>query len=151
MKSRVVASVLAVVGAFALSATGAQAGGGFGGSGVTGFFVCHGINGGDQGQVVDIQSDELGTDPIRDVRIGSGVLGCTGVTVTDPATALEITPGTGTYMKCYTISVPRRPIAAPAGTPTLYAAIDSFEPDPGETVIASAIRYLCGTANFIPQ
>ncbi len=147
MTSKGFVVALAMLGMLALSATGARAGGGFGGGGpLSGFFVCHGINGGDQGLHVNIESDELG-GTLTNVRVGSGVLGCTYVRLTRADTGAPIDAPEGLFLKCYTIAASRVPPGPPAGTPTAWTVADAFEPA-GETVVASEVRFLCGTANF---
>jgi hypothetical protein len=139
---------LAIVAILVLTTAGAHAGGGFGGNvPQTGFFVCHGINGADQGLLVNIETDELGGSTLTNIRVGSGVLGCTYVSVSraDTGAAIEAVPGQ--FLKCYTIAGSQRPPAPPAGTPTAWTATDAFVPE-GETVITSGVRYLCGTGDF---
>jgi hypothetical protein len=153
MKSGIIWGVLAVVAVVALRMGTAEAGGAAGGDvSVGSFLACHGINGGDVGQVVDMTSDELGEDR-SSVRIGSAVLGCTPVRLFESDTGAEIVPNPGSFLKCYVTSVARRPASPPRGTPTAYNAIDSFVDvdEGGETVVASELRYLCGPANFVQE
>lgn len=153
MNSRIGWGVLAVVAIVALPVGTAQAGGAAGGGGSVGsFLACHGINGGDVGRVVDMTSDELGEDR-SGVRIGSAVLGCTPVRLFEAGTPVEIIPDPRSFLKCYVISVPRRPGEPPRGTPTAYNTTDAFidTDEGGETVVASELRFLCGPANFIQE
>ena len=61
----VLLSMLAVIGILALSATGAQASGGGGVPSVlTGFLVCHEIEGKDPGRTFDVESPIFGPGPI---------------------------------------------------------------------------------------
>ena len=158
MKASGMVRMLTGFGLVVLGATVAHAGGGQGiAPSLTSFFVCHNINGSDQGQTVDVKTDELGFPDVdkNSVRVGSGVLACTQVRVYPEGDAVnEIVPGSlvplvpnGPYLKCYTVSSPRKPGAPPAGTPTQFTATDYFEPT-GETLQASALRYLCAPAQI---
>lgn len=127
MKSRFVLRVLAAIGILALSATVAQAGDGGKPSALTGFFVCHSINGGSPGHVVDLESPNFGPNRLS-VKIGNGTLACffaklysqgelaDGVgnlaNEVDPNAPTDSTapPGSAQFgqLKCYTVSVPRK-------------------------------------------
>ncbi len=167
-KCKLVSQVVAVIGILTLFVTLAHAGSGngTGGGSTSSFIVCHGINGLDQGQHVDIYTDELGYPnnlSWQNVRVGSGVLACTPVRVAvHPSsfdgtniTGTEIVPGenapNGTYLKCYTIAVPRTNL--PAGRLTQFDFSDYFDPyPPGEIDQASTVQLLCAPANAtLPQ
>lgn len=149
MKSKVVISVLAVIGIVALSVTAAQAAGGIPFP-ITSFFVCHGINAdAPPGPlVVDVDSSVFGTTP-KNVKIGGGVLACVVATLKDTLGAL-ISPTplnsspTQEGIKCYTFSASRQ--SAP-GLRNNYTVTDHFVIDPD--VQASQIQYICAPANFL--
>jgi len=151
VKSRVVLSVLAVIGILALSATGAQAGPGGSPSPLTSFFVCHGINNGDaSGAVVDVDSSFFGANPLR-VKIGSGILACAFAKLFNPVTNTEIDPnlvaplpGQKEQLKCYAFSASRRPSSGP---PTRYDVTDTLVGTDTD-VQAERLQYICGPATF---
>ena len=151
MKSRVVLSVLAVIGILALSATVAQAGPGGSPSPLTSFFVCHGISNGDaSGMVVDVQESFFGANPLR-VKIGSGILACafaklfyTGTTTEIDPNPVAPLPGEKEQLKCYAFSASRQPSSGP---PTLYDVTDTLG-GVDTDVQANRLQYICGPATF---
>lgn len=145
MNGKVVLSLLAPIAILALSPAMAQAGGGQGAGTLVGFFACHGINGGDQGQVVDLTGDELGVDR-QGIRVGSGIAACTPVQLFDAATGNEISAGAGSYLKCYSTAGARKPADPPQGPPARYNAADAF--DPADTVQVTGDLVLCAPAEF---
>ena len=161
MKCRLVLKVLSAIGVVALSSTVAQAGDGGSPVALTGFFVCHSINGSNVGHVVDMQGSTFG-ERLR-VRIGSGTLACAFTKLFTPGTnfAAELEPnpvaglGTEGQMKCYTASVPRQPGGGTApGTFTVTDMLYQSSPTSNtvagtETVLASDIRLVCGPAQLL--
>jgi hypothetical protein len=144
VKSRVISGVLAVIAILALSATAAQAGAGGTPSALTSFFVCHGINGDDPGQVVDLESPVLGPNR-QNVRIGNGTLACAFAKLFRAGTTTEISPGAGHGdLKCYTVSVARQASSKP---PTRYTVTDELFGEETD-VQTSEIRYICAPATF---
>ena len=144
MKSKVVLGVLVAIGIFALSATAAQAGSGGFPSPLTSFFVCHGINGDDPGQVVDVQSSFFGLNP-QNVRIGNATLACAFAKLFRGETEIAPNPlNTHQQLKCYTLSVARQPGASP---PTRYSVTDELLGVDAD-VHASQLQYICAPASF---
>jgi len=156
VKSKVVLGMLAVIGIFALSTTGAQAGEGGKPSPLTSFFVCHSINGDDPGKVVDVESPVFG--PTRqNVRIGNGTLACAWAKLFRLGTTDEIKPNPDVnleQLKCYTVSVSRKP-ATTGQLPPRYNATDvlfgdllPFAVAVEQDIQVSELRYICGPALF---
>ena len=144
MKSKVVLGVLVAIGIFALSATAAQAGSGGFPSPLTSFFVCHGINGDDPGQVVDVQSSFFGLNP-QSVRIGNATLACAFARLFRAGTEIKPNPSdTHAQLKCYTLSVPRQPGTSP---PTRYSVTDELLGVDAD-VQAFQLQYICAPASF---
>ena len=149
MKSRVGLSALVVIGSLALSAPAAHAGSGGTPFPLTSFFVCHGINGDAPGTVVDVDSSVFGTNPQK-VKIGNGVLACVVAKLKDLLGA-EIDPnpdGTNSDgLKCYAVSVSRRPSATP---PNRYTVTDGLlGVDADADVQANQFQYICAPATFL--
>jgi hypothetical protein len=147
VRCKMILGVLAVMGTLARSATVAQAGAGGFVSPLTSFFVCHSINGDDPGLTVDLQSPVFGPDR-QAVRIGNGTLACAWAKLFGAGTNTEIDPnppgGTGPHdvLKCYTISVAKKP-----SDKTRYTFTDELVG--AETnVQASEIRYICAPSTL---
>ncbi len=146
MKNRVVLSIVAVIAICVLSATSAQAGSGAGIAPFDTFFVCQSIDGGNVGEVVSILT--LGGDPIPGmdkVRIGSGVLTCTNVTVKNSAGGDISGNILSTELKCYSVSV-----KGPKAASQQFVLQDDFGQ---ETVnVSPSPQLLCGPAipTFVP-
>jgi hypothetical protein len=150
MKSKFVLSLLAVIGTLALSATAAHAGAGGTPFALTSFFLCHGINGKDQGVSVDVEGDDFGPNR-QGVRVGSASLACAVAKVFNAGTAEEVQPVpadpqvTRQELKCYSIAVSRKP-EGPGG-PGRYNSTDAFGTEP---VQISQLHYLCAPATSAP-
>ena len=153
MKSKVVISVLAVIGLVALSATAAQAAGGAPFV-IPSFFVCQGINGEDPGRSVSVQGSILLVNP-QGGKLGNGTLACSVAKLVDGVTGTPIPdPPLGVLsdgLKCYSVSVPKRSL-----TPTKFFDITDYlfplDPQSGlriETnVPTSSFQYVCSPATF---
>ena len=125
----------------ALSATGAQAGGGGMPSPLTGFFLCRSINGDDAGRRVDVVSSNPGSGwgfALPGVRIGNAILGCAFTKLLIPTTATEIGPNPGAsfdQLKCYSVSVPRSQTGTPSPSYTVityaFCSVMSTSPTRG--------------------
>ena len=154
MKSRVVISVLAVIGLVALSATAAQAAGGAPFP-ITSFFVCQSINGDNpvnldgSPKAVNVQGSVLLINP-QNAKLGNGTLACAVAKLIDPTTQMEIIPNptkqNSDGLKCYNVSTPK----AGFGTPVIWGQInDDLFPNGQETnVQATSFQYVCGPATF---
>jgi len=148
MKSHVVWGALAVMTILALSATGAQAGGGGFPSALTSFFVCNAISGNASGPVVDLQSPVFPPDRTS-VKIGNATLACAFARLFQPGTANEIAPnpdGSLQQLKCYTVSVPRQ---TGSTNPTNYATNDALLGE--QSVKSTNIQYICAPASFFSE
>jgi hypothetical protein len=154
VKSKVVISVLAVIGLVALSATAAQAAGG-NPFVIPSFFVCQGINGEDPGRSVSVQGSILLVNP-QGARLGNGSLVCSVARLVDAVTGASIPdPPLGVLsdgLKCYNVSVPRR---STTGINTRFDIIDYLFPvDPQSglrietNVPTSSFQYVCSPATF---
>jgi hypothetical protein len=157
MKGKVVLGGLAVIGILALSATGAQAGGGGGKPfPLTSFFVCQGITGEKSGLNVDVEASRLDVNP-QNVTLGNGVLACVvaklfhsgpriSCSADNPCTGkgtvcsipensttgvCEIAPNPDNLdsdgLKCYAVSGPKAPTAPISNT---YNITDDLFPTP---------------------
>ena len=150
MKSRVVLSVLAVIGSFALTATAAEAAGGAPFP-LTSFFVCHGINGQVTGPNVDVQISRLGVNP-QNVKIGGGVLACVVAKLLYAGSPTEILPNPSSVnsdgLKCYAVAVPKKPDSPTAGN-TYQITDDLVGVESGVT--RTGFRYVCSPATFSPD
>jgi len=128
----------------ALSATGAQAGGGGSPSTLTSFFVCNAISGNATGPVVDLQSPVFPPNRLN-VKIGNATLACAFAQLFQPGTAKEINPvpagSSFDQLKCYTISVPRQ-----TGGPTNYTTDDALVG--ADSVKSTSTQYICAPASF---
>ena len=149
MKSRVVISVLAVIGLVALSTTAAQAAGGSPFP-LTSFFVCQGINGDNPGKTVMVGGSVLGTNP-QQVRLGNATLACAVAKLFSPATATtpqtEIIPNpfnlNSSGLTCYSVSTSRKSDAG--GLPLRLNITDDLGgTDP--SVPVSSFQYICAPA-----
>jgi hypothetical protein len=145
VKSKVVLSVLAVVGIVALSMTAAQAAGGSPFV-IPSFFVCQGINGDDPGTTVSVQGSILLVNPTN-ARLGNGTLACVvaklldaaGNPIPDPPNVLS------NGLKCYSVSTSRKP----GGLAFRWDISDFLFPGGTETdVSASSFQYVCSPATF---
>ena len=116
MKSKVVISVLAVIGLVALSATAAQAAGGAPFP-ITSFFVCQSINGDNpvnldgSPKAVNVQGSVLLINP-QNAKLGNGTLACAVAKLLDPTNQnMEIIPNPSRQnsdgLKCYAVTVPK--------------------------------------------
>ena len=158
MKSKVVISVVAVIGIAALSVTAAQAAGGAPFP-IKSFFVCQGISGEDPGIRVDVSGSILLINP-QNGRIGNGTLACAvaklfpagsvHIPCTSPGVPCnEIIPNPSGFnsdgLKCYNVSVPRQA----GGLPVRWDINDFLFPGGTETdVPASSFQYVCSPATF---
>jgi len=150
VKSKVLISVVAVIGLVALSVTGAQAAGNVPIS-IPSFFVCNGISnaGSPPGPVVlNVFASVFGSTP-QNVTIGNGVLACVVAQLKDlKGNLISPTPlnssTTQEGLKCYSFSGSRSSSPAPKGN---YTVTDHFVMDP--FVQANQIQYICAPANFL--
>jgi len=150
VKSKVVISVLAVIGLVALSATAAQAAGG-NPFVIPSFFVCQGINGEDPGKTVGVQGSILLNNPLQ-ARLGNGTLACVvaklvdalGNPIPDPPAVLS------NGLKCYNVSVSRKSTSTIGPPATRWDINDFLFPNNGlETdVPVSSFQYVCSPATF---
>ena len=156
MKGKAMLSVLAAMGILALSATVAQAGSGGSPTLLTGFLVCHGIQGGDPGRDFDVESPVLGpVDPtsgasiLQRIKIAKGALACAFARLFPAGSTVPIEPvepGTGVeQMKCYPISNPQKAKVTP---PTQYNLTDALVGTEVESVPASQLQFLCAPASI---
>ena len=153
MKSKVVISVLAVIGLVALSATAAQAAGGAPFP-ITSFFVCQSINGDTvvnpdgSAKVVTVQESVLLINP-KNAKLGGGTLACAVAKLLDPLTGLEIMPNPSKQqsdgVKCYNVTVPKG-----SGGPVIWGQVnDDLFPGGQETnVPVTSFQYVCSPATF---
>ena len=150
MKSKVVISVLAVIGLVALSATAAQAAGGSPFP-LTSFFVCQGINGNPSGKTVAVFGNVLGTNP-QQATLGNATLACAVAKLLDPKTGQEIPPNPGnlasTGLKCYNVMASRRSDAGGL-PPRLDITDDLFPGGTDQNVPVSSFQYICSPAIMI--
>jgi hypothetical protein len=154
MKSRVVLSVLAVIGILALSATTAQAGSGGNPFPINSFFVCHPINADAPAPAVavDVEGSQFGTNP-QNVTIGQGILACVIAKLFNAGTGNEIDPNPGSVnqegLKCYSFSSSRqsRKQLTP-GVPETYTVTDAFGTDL-DVQAGQLGQYICAPANFL--
>lgn len=137
MKSRVVSSMLAVIGTVALFAAVAHAGGAAGAASFSTFFACESINGASPGQVVGTQ-DFDGVVLDANVQVGKAVLKCRQVNVTDSAGAF-VNPDPSTDLKCYSVNV-----KGPQAGPEELTLVDAFFPSGDPVRVFQPLRYLCG-------
>jgi hypothetical protein len=176
VKGKIVLGGLAVIGILVLSATGAHASGGGLPSALTGFFVCHEIEGNDPGQTFDVESpifgpvDALGAksnciDPttglpgtpciLQKVKMLKGSLACAWARLFPPreqgAPAPDpIEPGSAEKMTCYPIS-PVPPTAKSTPAPH-YDVFDPLFVDQLDIAVPqTAMRYLCAPSGYFPQ
>jgi hypothetical protein len=146
MKSKVLLGMFAVIGLLALSAAGAQAGGGGTPTPLTSFFVCNSISGEDAGLRVNVGSSFWNFNPLN-VRIGNATLGCAFAKLFDPTTGAEINPNpnqTFQQLKCYSVSVSRSTSASPPPSYTVTDSLLGTDPD----VTGSSFQYICAPAGF---
>jgi hypothetical protein len=146
MKSKVILGVFAVTGLLALSAVGAQAGGGGTPSPLTSFFVCNSVSGQDAGLRVDVSSSAWGVNP-QNVRIGNATLACAFAKLFRAGTTTEINPnpdGTFDHLKCYSISVARQAASSPPPSFTVIDELLGVDPD----VQGSSMQYICAPSSF---
>jgi hypothetical protein len=148
VKSKVVISVLAVVGIVALSVTAAQAAGNAPPILIPSFFVCQGISGEDPGKTVTVQGSNLLNNP-QNARLGNGVLACAVARLFDAITGAEIPPPQviSNGLKCYNASVSRK--STGLKPPTRWDVFDSLFPNGLETDVPTAsFQYVCSPAFF---
>jgi hypothetical protein len=154
VKSKVVISVLAVIGIVALSVTAAQAAGNAPPMLFSSFFVCQGINGEAPGTTVSVQGSNLGNNP-KNVTLGNGSLACAVARLFDK-NGVEIPPPQvfANGLKCYNVSVSRKSTDPTLKPPTHWSFSDFLFPNPNglETdVSVSSFQYVCSPATFSPQ
>jgi hypothetical protein len=161
VKCKVVLGGLAVIGILVLSATGAHASGGGFPSTLTGFFVCHGIEGDDPGQTFDVESpifgpvDASGTPILQRVKMLKGSLACAWARLFPPreqgAPAPDpIEPGIAEQMTCYPISPV--PPTAKSTPPPHYLVFDPLFVDPLDIAVPrTALQYLCAPSGYFAQ
>ena len=142
MKYQVVLGALAVIAILALSATGAQAGGGGVPSPLTSFFVCTAISGNAAGPVVDVQSPVFGPDR-QGVKIGNATLACAFAQVFQGGTEIDPNPSGNEQLKCYSVSVPKSTGSTP---PTRYNTDDELVGQ--DSVKSTNIQFICAPASF---
>ena len=150
VKSKVLISVVAVIGLVALSVTGAQAAGNIPIS-IPSFFVCNGISNAASPPgplVLNVFSSVFGSTP-QNITIGNGVLACVLATLTDTkGNKISPTPLTGSAtqegLKCYSFSGSLKSAAGPKNN---YTVTDHFVVDPNVQV--NQIQYICAPGNFL--
>ena len=142
MKATLFSRLVAVLGIIALSVTVAHAGGshGTGDSSFTGF-ECYGINGAEQGVLVNILEVTPQFGPQQNVRVGGGKLICTQVTVTRAdGASFDVVSGDQDHLKCFAISGP--------GLQNPHVVAQLSDPlDQQENVRVEVSRYLCSFAS----
>jgi hypothetical protein len=148
VKGKIFSGVLAVIGAFALSTTGAEAGAGGNPVPLTSFYVCQGLAGsGPENQVFDIEV--LGVK-LLSVQIGNASLACVFAKLFNPVTGTEIdpnpVPGNREDLKCYAIANSGKSDTPPQGIPLRFNAVGAFGTE--EDLQVTGIRYLCSPATF---
>jgi hypothetical protein len=145
VKCKVVLAV-AVVGILGLSATVAQAGGAGGSPAVMkSFFICNQINGDDAGVTVDVESSVLGNNP-QSLRIGNASLSCAFAKLRDVVTGALLLPNfpdTHQSLKCYSVSVAKKP-----GTVNRIGATDELIGP--EVVQMTGVQFICAPATYNP-
>ena len=140
MKYQVVWGALAVIAILALSATGAQAGGGGMPSPLTSFFVCNAISGNATGPTVDVQSPVFGPNR-QGVKIGNATLACAFAKIFQGGTEINPNPSLNEQLKCYTVSVPRV-----TGGATTFNTDDELVGQ--DSVKSTSLQFICAPASF---
>ena len=138
MKYQVVWGALAVIAVLALSATGAQAGGGGMPSTLTSFFVCNAISGNATGPTVDVQSPVFGPNR-QGVKIGNATFACAFARLFQGGTEINSNPSE--QLKCYTVSVPK----ATGGATAFNTDDELVGPD---SVKMTSLQFICAPASF---
>jgi hypothetical protein len=156
VKSKVVISVLAVIGMVALSVTAAQAAGNAPPILIPSFFVCSGMSGeaptslippAAPAPTVSVQGSNLGNNPLK-ATLGNGVLACAVARLLD-SKGVEIPPPNvfTNGLKCYNVTVSRKSTDPTLKPPTRWSVTDflvGLETD----VSVSSFQYVCSPANF---
>jgi hypothetical protein len=151
--------VLAAMGILALSATVAQAGAGGSPTLLSGFFVCHGIQGSGPAETFNVESpvfgpvDGSGASLLQKIKLGKAALACAFARLFTPGSSEPIDPiplGTAPeQMKCYPITLLRN---SPAQPPTDYDATDVLVGPEIVPVPPTSLKFLCAPATFFtPQ
>jgi hypothetical protein len=165
VKGKAVLSVLAAMGILALSATVAQAGSGGSPTLLTGFLVCHAIQGADPGKEFEVESPVFGPGEsiLQKIKLGKAALACAfarlfpaGSSAVPPgperdALAIEpVEPGTGVEQaKCYPIANSQK---AKVNPPTEYLVLDALiGTEENVPVPASKLQFLCAPASFFRE
>jgi hypothetical protein len=144
------------MGMLALSATVAQAGSGGSPTLLTGFLVCHAIQGADPGKEFEVESpvfgpvDGSGASILQKIRLGKAALACAFARLFAPGSSEPIEPvepGTGTEQaKCYAISNSQKGKVNP---PDEYETLDALVGLENLPVPSSKLQFLCAPASFL--
>lgn len=154
MRSRIVLSTLALLGAFALSATRAEAGAGGRPVPLQGFYVCQGISGGAAvNQAFDLEV--LPGVVIKNIKIGNSNLACIFARLLRPnpdpqqppvpVEPLESEDQIRRSLKCYAI-VSGQAGNPPQGTNLRFKNEDAFGAE--SNLQLSNNKYLCAPTEF---